>query len=139
MYKRLLVAADGSKNSVRAAEEAAKLAQLAEDAVVEVIYVIDYSKSKGEVLQSRDGEMLEAERRKKLVPVEDVFVKSEVPYKVTILNGDPGPAIVEYVNKSSCDMLLIGSRGLNTLQEMVLGSVSHKVAKRVDSPVLIVK
>lgn len=139
MYKRLLVAADGSKNSVRAAEEAAKLARLAEGAVVEVIYVMDYSKSKGEVLQSRDGEMLEAERRKKLVPVEDVFVKSEVPYKVTILNGDPGPAIVEYVNKSSCDMLLIGSRGLNTLQEMVLGSVSHKVAKRVDSPVLIVK
>ncbi|MBD8006010.1 universal stress protein [Bacillus norwichensis] len=139
MYKRLLVAADGSKNSVRAAEEAAKLARLAEGAVVEVIYVMDYSKSKGEVLQSRDGEMLEAERRKKLVPVEDVFVKSEVPYKVTILYGDPGPAIVEYVNKSSCDMLLIGSRGLNTLQEMVLGSVSHKVAKRVDSPVLIVK
>ncbi|GIN94053.1 universal stress protein [Siminovitchia terrae] len=139
MYKRLLVAADGSKNSIRAAEEAAKLARLAEGAVVEIIYVMDYSKSKGEVLQSRDGEMLEAERRKKLVPVEDVFVKSEVPYKVTILNGDPGPAIVEYVNKSSCDMLVIGSRGLNTLQEMVLGSVSHKVAKRVESPVLIVK
>ncbi|GIN98760.1 universal stress protein [Siminovitchia terrae] len=139
MYKRLLVAADGSKNSIRAAEEAAKLARLAEGAVVELIYVMDYSKSKGEVLQSRDGEMLEAERRKKLVPVEDVFVKSEVPYKVTILNGDPGPAIVEYVNKSTCDMLVIGSRGLNTLQEMVLGSVSHKVAKRVESPVLIVK
>ncbi|MBW9235102.1 universal stress protein, partial [Leptospira santarosai] len=33
----------------------------------------------------------------------------------------------------------IGSRGLNTLQEMVLGSVSHKVAKRVHSPVLLIK
>ncbi|RWR09643.1 universal stress protein [Siminovitchia fortis] len=139
MYKRLLVAADGSKNSIRAAEEAAKIARLAEGTVVEIIYAMDYSKSKGEVLQSQDGEVLEAERRKKLVPVEDVFVKGEIPYKLTILQGDPGPAIVEYANKSTCDMVIIGSRGLNTLQEMVLGSVSHKVAKRVESPVLIVK
>lgn len=139
MYKRLLVAADGSKNSIRAAEEAAKIARLAEGTVVEIIYAMDYSKSKGEVLQSQDGEVLEAERRKKLVPVEDVFVKGEIPYKLTILQGDPRPAIVEYANKSTCDMVIIGSRGLNTLQEMVLGSVSHKVAKRVESPVLIVK
>jgi len=33
----------------------------------------------------------------------------------------------------------VGSRGLNSLQEMVLGSVSHKIAKRVQCPVLIVK
>ncbi|EGR8654283.1 universal stress protein, partial [Listeria monocytogenes] len=33
----------------------------------------------------------------------------------------------------------IGSRGLNSLQEMVLGSVSHKVMKRVNCPALIVK
>lgn len=139
MYKRLLVAADGSENSIRAAEEAAKIASLGEETVVEIIYAVDYSKSKGEVLQSRDGESLEAERRKQLIPVEDVFVKEGIPYKLTMLHGDPGPAIVEYANKSTCDMVIIGSRGLNTLQEMVLGSVSHKVAKRVDSPVLIVK
>ncbi|RST76435.1 universal stress protein [Siminovitchia acidinfaciens] len=139
MYNRLLLAADGSKNSIRAAEEAAKLARLSEGTTVEIIYVMDYSKSKGEVLQSRDGEILEAERRKQLLPVEDIFVKGEIPYKLTMLQGDPGPAIVEYANKSTCDMVIIGSRGLNTLQEMVLGSVSHKVAKRVDSPVLIVK
>ncbi|VEF47248.1 universal stress protein [Bacillus freudenreichii] len=139
MYNRLLLAADGSKNSIRAAEEAAKLARLSEGTTVEIIYVMDYSKSKGEVLQSRDGEILEAERRKQLIPLEDIFIKGEIPYKLTMLQGDPGPAIVEYANKSTCDMVIIGSRGLNTLQEMVLGSVSHKVAKRVDSPVLIVK
>jgi isocitrate dehydrogenase len=37
------------------------------------------------------------------------------------------------------DLVVIGSRGLNTLQEMVLGSVSYKVAKRVKCPVLLVK
>ncbi|MFD1706809.1 universal stress protein [Siminovitchia sediminis] len=139
MYNRLLVAADGSENSIRAAQEAAKLARLSSETVVEIIYVVDYSKSKGEVLHSRDGESLEAGRRKQLIPVEDIFIKDGISYKLTVLHGDPGPAIVQYANKSSCDMVIIGSRGLNKLQEMVLGSVSHKVAKRVDCPVLIVK
>jgi nucleotide-binding universal stress UspA family protein len=35
--------------------------------------------------------------------------------------------------------VVIGSRGLNSFQEMVLGSVSQKVAKRVNAPVMIVK
>ncbi|WP_337692580.1 universal stress protein [Companilactobacillus halodurans] len=35
--------------------------------------------------------------------------------------------------------MVLGTRGLNSLQEMVLGSVSHKVAKRSEIPVVIVK
>ncbi|MBS4208647.1 universal stress protein [Bacillus sp. FJAT-50079] len=138
MYERLLLAADGSENSVRAAEEAAKLAQLSQ-ATVEIVYVIDYSRVKSEVLQSRSAEELELERYKKLQPVEEVFKQAKITHTLTMLHGEPGPTIVEYANKQSCSMVIIGSRGLNTLQEMVLGSVSHKVAKRVKCPVLIVK
>ncbi|MGB8270820.1 MAG: universal stress protein, partial [Priestia megaterium] len=41
--------------------------------------------------------------------------------------------------KNNFNLVVIGSRGLNSLQEMVLGSVSHKVAKRVHCPVMIIK
>ena len=64
---------------------------------------------------------------------------SHLSYKLKLLHGDPGPAIVDYANKENFDLVVIGSRGLNSLQEMVLGSVSHKVVKRVNCPVLIVK
>ena len=37
------------------------------------------------------------------------------------------------------DLVVIGSRGLNALQEFAIGSVSHKVLKHVKCPVLIVK
>ncbi|MFK4997400.1 universal stress protein [Bacillus sp. N9] len=139
MYERLLLAADGSENSVRAAEQAAKLAQLSQAKMVEIVYVIDYSRVKSEVLQSRSAKELELERYKKLQPVEEVFKKAKITHTLTMLHGEPGPTIVEYANKQSYSMVVIGSRGLNTLQEMVLGSVSHKVAKRVKCPVLIVK
>lgn len=35
--------------------------------------------------------------------------------------------------------IILGTRGLNSFQKMVLGSVSHKVAKRSQIPVIIVK
>lgn len=71
--------------------------------------------------------------------IENKLKQAAVPYQMTMQHGDPGPAIVSYANHHDVDIVIIGSRGLNTLQEMVLGSVSHKVAKRVKCPVLIVK
>lgn len=139
MFERVLLAADGSENSIRAAEEAVKIATLAQGTVVEIVYVMDYSKVKTELLHSQSSESLELGRRKKLQPVEEIFRQANVTHKVTMLHGEPGPTIVDYANKQTCSMVIIGSQGLNTLQEMVLGSVSHKVAKRVKCPVLIVK
>ncbi|SDN86230.1 Universal stress protein family protein [Bacillus sp. OK048] len=101
--------------------------------------MVDYSKSKDEVLHSQGKEDLEHSRRKKLLPIEEQLKSSNLSYQLKLLHGEPGPAIVDYANKEKFELVIIGSRGLNSLQEMVLGSVSHKVVKRVKCPVLIVK
>ncbi|MFD5853314.1 universal stress protein [Cytobacillus pseudoceanisediminis] len=138
MYKRILLAIDGSEHSKRATDEAAKLAGLC-GASIEIVYVADYSKAMSDVLHTQSKEDLDLARREKLLPFEEKMESFGVSFRVKILHGEPGPAIVEYANSSDVDLVVIGSRGLNTLQEMVLGSVSHKVVKRVDCPVLIVK
>lgn len=56
MYRRILLAADGSENSIRAAEEAAKIASLISGSMVEILYVADMSKIKSEVLHSQSSE-----------------------------------------------------------------------------------
>lgn len=139
MYQHILLASDGSENAVRAAKEAVKIASLVEGAMIEVVYVADFDQAKTEVLHSSSSEALELERRKKNSKVLQYLNESSVRYKTTILRGRPGPEIVAYANNQKVDLLVIGSRGLNTLQEMVLGSVSHKVMKRVNCPALIVK
>lgn len=73
------------------------------------------------------------------VTIEKRIKEANVKVKITILKGTPGPEIVRYANEKSVDLVVIGSRGLNSLQEMVLGSVSHKVMKRVTCPALVVK
>ncbi|MBT2618993.1 MULTISPECIES: universal stress protein [unclassified Bacillus (in: firmicutes)] len=139
MYRNILLAVDGSEHSLRATEEAVKIASLIENCTIELVYVVDFSKAKEEVLHSYGKEELELSRRKKLLPIEERLETNNVPYTFKVLRGEPGPSIVEYANKEKFDLVIIGSRGLNSLQEMVLGSVSHKVVKRVKCPVLIVK
>jgi len=139
MYQHILLAVDGSDHSVRAAEEAIKIAQLSPDSQVEVVFVADFGKIKDDVLHTEGTAGLEVARRKRLAPVEEKLEAAAISYVVTILRGEPGPMIVEYANKKHVDLTVIGSRGLNSLQEMMLGSVSHKIAKRVKCPVLIVK
>lgn len=139
MYKRILLAADGSKNSMRAAEEAAKIASLAASPLVEVLYVADMSKVKGEVLHSQSHDELVMKRQEKLIPIAELLSSKNIAYEMKIITGDPGPAIVEYTNAEQVDLVVIGNRGLNTFQELVMGSVSHKVVKRVQCPVIVVK
>lgn len=139
MYGKILLAVDGSDHSIRAAREAIKIAAANREAQITVVYVADHNNAKNDVLHSGSSVELDLQRRKKLQPVEEAIAAENIDYRVEILHGIPGPTIVEYANQEGFDILIIGSRGLNSLQEMVLGSVSHKVVKRANCPVLIVK
>ncbi|WP_226670112.1 universal stress protein [Metabacillus litoralis] len=139
MFKKILLATDGSDHALRAAIKAADLAKLTSDAIITVIYVVDGSTSKSDVLSAGDKEAISEKRIRKLRPTEQMFMKENVTFQVKMLKGEPGPEIVKYANSENFDLVIVGSRGLNALQEMVLGSVSHKIAKRVECPVMIVK
>lgn len=139
MYEKILVAADGSDHSKRAAHEAVRMAKGNQQAFVTLLYVIDYDKARTEILHGQSSDEVHLERRKHLVPLEEIFRAAGIQFETKTLHGVPGPTIVKHANEVGYDVVLIGSRGLNSLQEMVLGSVSHKVAKRVQSPVIIVK
>lgn len=103
------------------------------------MFVAEFSKAKNEVIHAKGKEELELNRRKKIQPVIDQIENESLKFEVEILLGEPGPEIVKYVNEGDFDLLVIGSRGLNVFQEMVFGSVSHKVVKRADCPVMVVK
>ena len=138
MYSRILVAADGSEHSVRAVKHAIGL-QTNKSNPIDIVYVVDGSKSKEDVLHGRDKYEIKKERQEKLRNVVAALKNANIPYEVHILHGEPGPTIVQFANDREYDCVVVGSRGLNQLQTMILGSVSHKIAKRVHSPVLIVK
>jgi len=139
MYKKILLASDGSEHSLRAAEHAIVLAKYTEGSIIEIVFVIDSERAKSDVLNNWNKVDLGDKRKERIKSVEQKVKEAKVLYEIKILHGEPGPMIVDYANKNNMDVVVIGSRGLNALQELVLGSVSHKVAKRANCPVLIVK
>ncbi|MHA7582839.1 universal stress protein [Paenibacillus vandeheii] len=54
------------------------------------------------------------------------------------LKGDPAHEILNYAKDTEQQLIIIGSRGLRGIKEMMLGSVSHKVSQLSSCPVLIV-
>lgn len=136
---KIAVAVDGSENAWRAAKHAIMLAEYLPKARLEIIYVQDHNKAKDERLLSQSPESLVFQREQKLHPIVALAGDSAVDAEIIMLKGNPSQEIITYVNDKKIDKLVIGSRGLNSFQEMVLGSVSHKVMKHVNCPVTIVK
>jgi nucleotide-binding universal stress UspA family protein len=140
MFNNILLAADGSEHSLRAAEKAILLAENNPEAKIVVLYVVTSATSKSDVLHNPDSQGIAKQRQEKMLSIEEKAQKASVNYEVKVIRGEePGPAIVKFANENNADIVVIGSRGLNALQEMLLGSVSHKVAKRANCPVMIVK
>lgn len=139
MYSHIILAADGSEHSYRAAEHAAVLAGASDQCMITILFIPGPDESKGASLQRDRLTAVQRERQEKLKRHEALLNEKGILYSVLIREGDPGPAIIKYINSTQADLVVLGSRGLNNLQQFVLGSVSHKVMKRVSCPVMIVK
>ena len=134
MYKSILLAADGSDNSFRAAKETLNF--INENTKVTILNVIQVEKSKDAILH---GEDIVREQKEKLADIMRLYENENVTYNVIFERCIPDETVVKAANDGSFNIIVLGNRGLNALQGMMMGSVSHKVAKRANIPVLIVK
>lgn len=137
MYKHIMIAVDGSDNSLRACEQAAMLAGAGQDTKVSILSVINI-----DVYSDMVYDPVEAHgdaQREKLGPASDIFRAQGVEPEIVLLHGRPAEEIIRAVQKGDADLMVVGSRGLNALQQFAIGSVSHKIIKHVKCPVLVVK
>lgn len=140
MFKKILLAGDGSKHSLRACEKAAYIAGKTEGAFITLVHVVDDLPSRTDVMdeemQPRD---IPDHRKERVQSMVKYLEQEEIQFEVKHVFGEPGPTIVREANDHEADLVVLGSRGLNQFQQMVLGSVSHKVIKRANCPVMVVK
>lgn len=139
MYKKILLAVDGSDHSIQAAKDAVRLHDLIPESVIDVVYVADYEKSKYDVLHAHDKEKLDLDRRKQLLPIEELLTAHKVNHHYHLLHGKPGETIVKFQKDGLYDLIILGSSGLGALKQMVMGSVSKYVVKHASCPVLVIK
>ncbi|WP_327053594.1 universal stress protein [Halomicrococcus gelatinilyticus] len=139
MYEEILVPTDGSEGSRRAVEEAAELAA-AFDAVLHVLYVVDtralpMDVDTGEIL----GE-LETEGKQAIDDVVDAAHDAGVGTTEAVVGrGTPHRAILDYSDQHDVDLVVMGTHGRTGVGRFLLGSVTEKVVRASDVPVLTVR
>ena len=141
MFQNILLATDGSTHAYRAAEKAVELALQLGNVSVTLFHVTHEIPSKNSLIQANFNvqSLLEKEARLAIIKTEFLFKNQNIPYTVAVALGDPAEEIVKKAEMEGYDLLIVGSRGLNKLQEIVIGSVSNRVVHMVKCPVMIIK
>jgi nucleotide-binding universal stress UspA family protein len=138
MFKKILVAFDGSKPSEKALDAAIELAKRfgSEIYLVSVITLPDYAVLKNEVtdVEEEEGQFYQGLQNKAIESR-----KTEVDIKSVIIYGHPTDRIVDYAKSQNFDLIVVGSRGLSTTKRFFLGSVSDKISHFSPCPILIVR
>ena len=137
--KTIMVATDGSEHSNRALKKAINVISSHDDVSIDLVYAVDGETSKTDVLHYGDSDTANFKREKMLEQQADIVREAGIKANVVILHGSPSEKLIEYANSHEFDLVLVGSRGRNKLQTMLLGSVSHKLVKYINAPVMVVK
>ena len=150
MFERILVPLDGSKHSMRALEEAIQIAKQC-DGKITLVHV--YSVLRASVVPMAMAEpvimppdvvtkLAEAVRKAGVTILEEAEKKVEaegVQSKALLREGHVVEEILRAAKEENVDLIVIGARGLSTIKEIFLGSVSHGVALHAPCPVLLMK
>ncbi|HDR29546.1 universal stress protein [Rhodovulum tesquicola] len=145
MFKSILAPFDGSENGKRALQKAAELALLCH-APLSILTVYrhhsmleaslsmvrkDEPGNLDDVMRGHAREVAELGKqilREAGIEAPRAFVKS----------GPTARTIVRFAADHGHDVIVIGSRGMGSIEDYLLGSVSHKVTGMARCPVLVV-
>lgn len=143
MFKRILVPTDGSEITARAVATAIGLAK-AVGADIETLCVKEpfpYG-AVAEMQPTPPQEFFDAQERAATGHVRAVFdacTAAGVTCHAQTVDGlQPWEAIVEHAEKTSCDLLVMGSHTRSGLAALFLGSETDDVLKHTRLPVLVV-
>src|SRR5690554_3745692 len=141
--KKILVAVDGSENANKALEKAKEIGLLNNSEIV-ILYVISSLRNwhpyvLDHVYEAKINKALLEQGKSILEEAIKVFEDYSNRVTTFIKCGDPAKEIIEKAKREKCDLIVMGSRGLNTISRAMLGSISNKVVNYSDISVLIVK
>jgi nucleotide-binding universal stress UspA family protein len=125
MYRKILVASDGSTTAAKAVDRAAEVAQ-ATGATVTVL-TVGKAQDKALATAKQEAERVTAATNGAVTPQ----VKTD--------DGDPSEVILDEATSGGYDLLVVGNKGMTGASRFLLGSVPNKVSHHAPCALLIVR
>lgn len=144
-YQTVLAGTDGSETSLKAVDRAAEVARDTGATLVLVCAYFPHSESEVAQMQDDMGDTAyqvvgSAPAEHTLQAAYDRASDRDAPdVKTVAVEGKAVDVLVHAVAEHRADLLIVGSRGLNTLTGRLLGSVPADVARNAGCDVLIVR
>lgn len=135
MIDRILVAVDGSDQSRRAAMLGLALAK-PYDVEVDALHAVEGgvptgTVNKGEEVQDDSGDEILAE-------ISEMADDVGVAVTTHMVKGQASEIIIRQARESGADLIVMGRQGRTGVGERLLGSVTERVLRNTDVPVLII-
>jgi nucleotide-binding universal stress UspA family protein len=137
MFRKILVAVDGSQSSSDALTVAIDLAQK----YYASICLLHAFPHVSDLLGTPQYERLVEARTaagEAILESARTRVGDLAPAETQLIEGPPAPAILRVAEEDKVDLIVVGSRGHGQLAGLLLGSVSNAVAQHANCPVMIV-
>jgi nucleotide-binding universal stress UspA family protein len=132
---KIVVGYDGSDGAKRALDRAITLA--GDNGRITVVGAAE-TRARPGITEGARLDPSEIERRRKdLEEAKAHLAARGVDAETLEAQGDPGDVILN--RAKDADLVVVGSRGLNPIQRLLLGSVSTKVVHRAECDVLVVR
>ena len=146
--RKILVPVDGSPSSLKAAEHAVKIARGAgaEILLIHVIGAAPYVTENG--MPVIYPEQYYADVRvgaaKWFDSISEIAAKNNVRDKIVkseviLVHTSIADGILDYAEKTSADLIVVGSTGVTGIKRFVIGSVSNNLVHHARCPVLVVR
>jgi nucleotide-binding universal stress UspA family protein len=141
-YRRVVVAADLSPQSLSASRAARTLAP---EAAIEHLHIVEMPLSFEETLLRAGTPMTEIDRyrRSRLIAarerIKTAFAAAgeEAPLKLRVVEGDAREVMVRQARNRRTDLVALGTHGRDTASQMLLGSVARNVLQAASCDVLV--
>ena len=143
MYKRILIATDGSDKSKKAAQDALELAKSLGASVI-ALYVVNEVVIASAVRQlgadRKDVEgKLSATGQKAVDSIKKMGNDAGVAVDTLVRIGVPANDIIDVSGAENADLIVMGSHGESGASKLLIGSVVQKVLYWATIPVLVVR
>jgi len=140
MYNDILLPTDGGLGVERALEHALELARRY-DATLHVLYVVDtrdYNTLPESKWLTVEDDLVEA-GEDAVGLVRDRATEAGVEVTTTVGRGVPHQEILSYAADNGVDLVVMGTHSRTGLNRFLLGSVTEKVVRSADVPVMVVR
>lgn len=132
------MAIDGSTSAKRAFAQSIYLASKC-DSRLEIVHVVPCEFGGDSVNTFELVEELKTKGKKILEQCKRIAEKNNISIKTASELGDPAKIIIELTKSNDYDLIVMGSRGRSAFKELLLGSVTQKVAHHAKCPVMVVR